>query len=52
MQKEFNFIAKARKNGSSLIITIPKNICNYFKIKEGEDVCLKIEGEIKEKTKR
>lgn len=36
------FISKVRKNGSSLIVTIPKNTCKYCKIKEGMEVRLKI----------
>ncbi len=51
MDKELDFVAKTRENGNSLIITIPKNICEYFKIKKAENICLKINHEIREKQK-
>lgn len=51
MDKQLDFIATTRENGNSLIITIPKNICKYFKIKKSEDICLKITHEVREKQK-
>lgn len=52
MEKTFDFVAVTRENGNSLIVTIPKNIRNYFKIKKNEEVCLKITHDVKEKTKK
>jgi antitoxin component of MazEF toxin-antitoxin module len=51
MEKTLDFVATTRENGNSLIVTIPKNICDYFKIKKGKSVCLKITEEVKENTK-